>query len=512
MGELAENDDLPTQPDASSSYLRSLRGAENTPCLVIACAPAEPWRIGEFAEISPAAELDEPLVLGRGNGSHEPPTRRLVWVRWRPDAQQVTGALSTPTLSRRQLLIRRARNRAALEVENIGRCILFRNGVATSATEVEAGDTLQLGSQLLLLCSSRPPHTRPFDYPPFRFGHADPFGMVGESNAIWELRRELAFVASRQGHVLLRGESGTGKELAARAIHELSDRSSRPFVARDATTLPEALIDAELFGNRRNYPNLGMPERPGLIGEADGSTLFLDEIGELPPALQAHLLRVLDHGEYQRLGESTSRHSNFRLVAATNRPDSALKPELFARFPFRIELPAIEARRSDIPLLVDHLIRQIGTSELGLERKDGRLNEGLHSRFSIELMNQLLHHSYGTNLRELKALLWQAIMNAPDGRLDPLPKLRFLETVALRVDTVFPHAARPTTGGGALSRERIVQALDECNGVIEAAWRALGMKNRHALTRWIKRHGIEVTRRRNPRPPRSRSRAREAQR
>ena len=117
---------------------------------------------------------------------------------------------------------------------------------------------------------------------------------------------------------MLLGETGTGKELAARAVHRFSTRADRPLVARNAATMPAGLIDAELFGNARNYPNPGMAERPGLVGQADGGFLFLDEIGELPSELQAHLLRVLDAGgEYQRLGESRVRRSDFRLLAAT---------------------------------------------------------------------------------------------------------------------------------------------------------------------------------------------------
>src|SRR5690348_15490748 len=132
-------------------------------------------------------------------------------------------------------------------------------------------------------------------------------------------------MARRPGHVLLTGASGTGKELAARAIHALSKRSGQRLVARNAATLPESLIDAELFGNAKNYPNPGMAERAGLVGQADGSTLFLDEIAELPSSSQAHLLRVLDDGEYHRLGDGLARRSDFRLVAATNRDVSSLK-------------------------------------------------------------------------------------------------------------------------------------------------------------------------------------------
>ena len=132
--------------------------------------------------------------------------------------------------------------------------------------------------------------------------------------------------------MLVRGESGTGKELCAAAIHGLSARGARPLVARNAATFPAGLVDAELFGNAKNYPNPGTAERDGLIGEADGTTLFLDEIGELPAAPQAHLLRVLDrNGEYQRLGDSRPRCADLRVVAATDRAVSELKHDFAAR-------------------------------------------------------------------------------------------------------------------------------------------------------------------------------------
>ncbi len=137
---------------------------------------------------------------------------------------------------------------------------------------------------------------------------------------MWQMRERIAFAANAGKHVLLHGESGTGKELAARALHALSSRAGKPFVSRNAATLPSGLIDAELFGSARNYPNAGMPERAGLVGQADGGTLFLDEIAEIPAEQQAHLLRVLDaDGEYQRLGEATTRRSDLVLVGATNR-------------------------------------------------------------------------------------------------------------------------------------------------------------------------------------------------
>src|SRR5262249_38405316 len=191
----------------------------------------------------------------------------------------------------------------------------------------------------------------------FAFGAADTHGIVGESPAAWALRDTVAFAARSVGHVLIHGESGVGKELVARAIHALSARRARPLGARNAATFPEALVDAELFGNAKNYPNPGMIEREGVVGEADGSTLFLDEIGELPAALQAHLLRVLDRGgEYQRLGEPRVRRADLRVVAATNRSIDELKHDLAARLTLRVEVPSLADRREDIPLLARHLL------------------------------------------------------------------------------------------------------------------------------------------------------------
>src|SRR5262249_14365097 len=171
-------------------------------------------------------------------------------------------------------------------------------------------------------------------------------------------------------NVLIHGPSGTGKELAARAVHALSRRAKRPLVARNAATLPPGLVDAELFGNVKNYPNPGTPERPGLIAQADGGTLFLDEIGELPWDLQAHLLRVLDAGgESHRLGEATARRASIRLVAATNRAPGELKHDLLARLTLRLVMPELAARPEDIPLLVRHLLRRAAEQSPDIGRR-----------------------------------------------------------------------------------------------------------------------------------------------
>jgi transcriptional regulator with GAF, ATPase, and Fis domain len=364
---------------------------------------------------------------------------------------------------------------------------------------------------MLLLCARRPLMVSGTtgSYAGFRFGEPDRFGIVGESTAIWRLRQELAAVAPRAGHVLLRGQSGVGKELAARAIHELSGRSQKPLVARNAATFPESLVDAELFGNRRDYPNKGMPERPGVIGQADGSTLFLDEIAELSQGLQAHLLRVLDGGDYQRLGESVSRTANLRLIAATNRAKSELRSDFLARFTFQVELPDLDARREDIPLLARFLIRRMATTDPAIERRVAALDSAGQNLLSLELCKQIVERSYSTNVRELDRLLWQSVLQNQAGPLQPVrreasgdgddiaadaPELQTAEIAAFRKETALPEKA-PHTESGPPSALHVKQALDRNNGSLEKTWRELGLASRFVLNRLIAKYHIAVTRR-----------------
>ncbi len=269
--------------------------------LAIAWSPNEPGRTGEVCAVpsTPGAAF----VLGRGASSPADDALRLDFLRERGQALDPRPPLASRRISREQLRIR-AHGTQSLTVENVGRCLLFHNGTRSDSASVEPGDTLQLGQELLLVCVRRPAWMRS-SYAaraPMPFGQPDAHGIVGESPSIWELRRQIAFVAQRAEHLLIIGDSGTGKELVARAVHALSPRSRGALVARNAATFPEGLVDAELFGHARNYPNAGMPERPGVVGEAAEGTLFLDELAELPPALQTHLLRVLDSGEYHPTG------------------------------------------------------------------------------------------------------------------------------------------------------------------------------------------------------------------
>lgn len=337
-----------TEPEPSSSAARGYL-EELVFTLTVIWQSGEPSRLGESL-IIPMSIQGHTRVFGRGTDHAKDPFPRLHLVRYRPIETHVAAVLDNQHISRIQLLLR-PMDAERLQVENVGLCELFHNGRLAQTAEVRSGDILRLGKQLSLVATRRllGAFSPGLGYDAFDFGTADSAGIVGESIATWKLRMDLAFVASRAGHVLIHGASGTGKELVAQAIHRLSPSVERPLVSRSAATIPEALVDAELFGNAKNYPNPGMSDRPGLIGEANNSTLFLDEFAELPPEAQAHLLRVLDHGEYQRLGETTRRQSVFRLVAATNRPLSAIKEDVLARFSFRIHTSPLNDRREDIP-------------------------------------------------------------------------------------------------------------------------------------------------------------------
>jgi two-component system nitrogen regulation response regulator GlnG/two-component system response regulator HydG len=362
------------------------------------------------------------------------------------------------------------------------------DGVTTEAGSVGAGHVLALEDQIVLACVARPQAMPEGNADTsFEFGGPDAHGLVGESAAVWTLREEIAFVARHAKHVLLLGDSGAGKELVARAIHAESSRANRPLVARNAATLPPTLADAELFGHARNYPNAGMPERLGLLGEAEGGTLFLDEAGELPSDLQAHLLRVLDSsGEYHRLGESAMRRADVRLIAATNRPEASLKHDFAARFLLKLRVPGIAERREDVPLLARHLLRRAAMADptLGQRFFGGWGGPAPEPRIDPRLIELFLVHDFLHNVRELEALLWTAMAKSRDGYI------ALVSDVEERLAVTRPPAAMAAE----LTKERIIEALDAHEGNQERAFRALGLRSRDALYRLIKKHGIEIRR------------------
>ncbi|HEX6275012.1 MAG TPA: sigma 54-interacting transcriptional regulator [Polyangiaceae bacterium] len=435
----------------------------------------EPTFIGAWLPVTSGTNRG-PRLLGRGPARADDEFPRLSSLRQRPEQNELLPPFGSEALSRVQLVIR-SQSSVELEVENRGRRRLSVNGVELARCAVRPGDVLELGNRLVLLCAARPMGLGGSPaHAEHAFGGADAHGLVGESPAAWQLRTEIAFAARRNGHVLILGPTGSGKELVAESLHALSARPGA-LVSRNAATLPEALVDAELFGNPKGYPNPGIPEREGLIGAAHRGSLFLDEFADLPSGAQAHVLRVLDSGEYQRLGESQNRTSDFRLIAATNRPESALRADLLARFDFRIRVPDLAARREDAPLLLRHLFAEVTRDDPDLRARYA-LENGL-PRLAPGFVRRLVQHPFSANVRELRYLLWRAVAESSDDALE------------------WPGDAEAPVEqpGDELPAAKLQRALDDNNGSLEKTWRALGLPNRYVLRRLVAKHGLTVTRR-----------------
>ncbi len=186
--------------------------------------------------------------------------------------------------------------------------------------------------------------------------------ILGEAEPIRALRAAIEKVASTEARVLIRGESGTGKELVANAIHRLSRRASRPFIKLNCAAIPSHLIEDELFGHARGAFTDAKTAKRGLFEEADGGTLFLDEIGDMEPALQSRLLRVLEDGRVRRIGETSDRAVNVRVLAATHRQlekSEHFREDLFFRIAtVPIDVPPLRERRGDVPLLFTNFLQQ----------------------------------------------------------------------------------------------------------------------------------------------------------
>jgi transcriptional regulator with GAF, ATPase, and Fis domain len=433
-------------------------------------------------------------VIGRGGARSEDSAPRLELGRQRPGGLAAGGALESGGVSRIQLAVEPRED--GIAVEQLARRPLKVAGDVVERAVVPFGATFEIDDQLLFYVTRRSvggPAAADTSAP---FGEADRHGLVGESPAAWALRASVEFAARAPAHVLVHGPSGTGKELVARAIHAASTRGGRAMVARNAATLPDGLIDAELFGNVKGYPNPGMAERNGLVGEADGSSLFLDEIGELPAGLQAHLLRLLDRdGEYQRLGDSRVRRADLRVIAATNRDPASLKHDLAARLVVRVEVPGLEARREDVPLLLRAILGTIARHEPGLVerfRLSGDASRVPRFRVAAALVDALVKHAYTTHVRELERIVWTAVAESKGDLVMLGPA-----TLAALAP---PAAGADPTAAASEDREETVDpgadairaALAEGKNSVTAAARTLGLRNRYVLYRLLKKHDIDI--------------------
>jgi DNA-binding NtrC family response regulator len=227
--------------------------------------------------------------------------------------------------------------------------------------------------------------------------------MVGGSAPIRELARLIRLVAPRSTTVLIEGETGTGKEVVARALHRLSERAGKPFAVLNCAAIPEALLEAELFGHTRGAFTGAVQSRMGRIEAAHGGTLFLDEIGEMPMALQAKMLRFLECGELQRVGDNETMRVDVRVIAATHQPLERLASSVGAERTFRldlyhrlavfpVEVPALRERMEDLDTLAEHFLEKMGQQ---MPRK----------RLTAEAKAKLHEHGWPGNVRELMHVL-----------------------------------------------------------------------------------------------------------
>lgn len=305
--------------------------------------------------------------------------------------------------------------------------------------------------------------------------------IVSRSAAMRRLFEILPQVAASESNVLICGETGTGKELAARAIHSMSRRRKKPFVAVNCGALPDTLLESELFGYKAGAFTGAGRDKPGRFAMAEGGTLFLDEIGDISPALQVRLLRVLEEKTYEMLGGTQTMRADTRIVAATNRDlpglikKGAFREDLFYRLNVvRLELPPLRKRKEDIPILVERFVGRFN-------RLQGKSVSGV----SPEVMSLLMEHDYPGNVRELENLVEHAFVLCKGERIE----------IGDMPAEFMGRFSRPPPAGGMKSTMRemsaraITEALQRHGYNRLAAARELGI-HKSTLFRKIKSLGL----------------------
>ncbi len=309
------------------------------------------------------------------------------------------------------------------------------------------------------------------------------YRLVGSGPAMQGVLRLIEKVAPTGATVLVRGESGTGKELVARALHHNGPRRDRPLVTVNCAALQPTLLESEFFGHERGAFTGAEKAKPGLVEAADGGTLFIDEVAEMAPALQAKLLRVLEDGSYRRVGGTRECRADVRVVAATNRPLEAeraagrFREDLYHRLNVvAVELPPLRERREDIPELVEHLL---ATRPLG----------GTPYRVAADALEALAGYDWPGNVRELANVLERAQILAEGGLITPddLPEAVQATSPPIEESGVGPLSM------SAAERQAVRVALEHTHGNKRRAAQILGISS-NTLYRLIAKFGLAGTR------------------
>ncbi|MRR08941.1 GAF domain-containing protein, partial [bacterium] len=301
--------------------------------------------------------------------------------------------------------------------------------------------------------------------------------IVGASAALRELLARIRTAAAADVRVLMEGETGTGKELAARAIHELSERSGRTFLALDCGSLPENLLEAELFGSVKGAFTGAYADKKGLFEAADGGTLFLDEITSASMGVQARLLRAIEAGEVRRVGDTSVRRVDVRLICATNRDpeveinEGRFREDLYYRLNVvRLRVPPLRERSGDILLLAEHYRQQFQRQY----RKRG-------TRFSEAARQCLLQYAWPGNIRELEHVVKRAVIMSAGPVITPAD-------LEIRCDISSPATIREETDQA--KQSRLVDALRSTEGNVSKASGQLGLSRRQ-VQRLMKKYNID---------------------
>ena len=357
---------------------------------------------------------------------------------------------------------------------------LGRNGTILAGRNIrdhrlQAGDILRIADwELQFLTTDTVPTTETIVQKRTSNNPTPSHTLVGDSAAIKTLREQISRIAHTAAPVCITGETGSGKEVVAHAIHAESTRSQKPFVAVNCGAIPASMIESELFGYERGAFTGAVRDHRGYFEQANGGTIFLDEIGELPLELQTRFLRVLETGSFRRIGSQSNVTADFRIICATHRnlqqaiKEGTFREDLFFRlFVLPLNLPPLRNRTGDIPLLVAHFSTLFGRTSVN---------------WSEEAMAKLIHYSWPGNVRELKNTVQRALVLATHHTIGEND-----------ISLLQSNTAAPCTGNMAdHERAVIMSTLQQHGGNKTQTAATLGI-SRTTLIAKIKRYNIELS-------------------